>query len=82
MIGKTFNNILHLVMEIRFEGGQSNSSRESDLKCELKVFTLLMFSLKISPFSFKAIFESPNECLLENCCLQLFQKGLESRRGF
>ena len=40
--------------------GQWNSSRESvtNSTYKLKVFVTLMFSVKISPFSFKTIFDS------------------------
>ena len=40
---------------------QQNSPREAvtDLIYELKIFAFLMFLIKISPFSFKAVFESP-----------------------
>ena len=64
--------------------GQSNSSRESvaGAKYVLKVFAIFMFSVNISQFSFKAIFELPNECLFEKYGLELFQKGFESRQGF
>ena len=63
---------------------QSNSSRESEIdsKYELKGFAILIFPVKISPLSFKAIFESPKECLLEKYGLQLFEKGFESTKGF
>ena len=74
MMGKIFNNNLHFVIgDILTEGAKSNSSTESitDSKYELKVFAILMFLVKISPFSFKTIFESPKECLLEKYGLQL-----------
>ena len=64
--------------EIFDRNGQSNSSRESvtDLKYELKIFDTKMFSVKISLFSFKANFQSPNGYLLEKYGLQLFEKTL------
>ena len=73
-----------LILEIFDWRGQSSSSGESvnDSKYELEVFTIFMFLVKISPFSFKAIFESPNKCLLQKLCLQLYQKSFEPRKGF
>ena len=70
--------------ETSYWSDQSNNSRGSvtDSKYELNVFAIFMFSVKISPLLFKAIFNSPNECLLQNYVLQLFQKKFESRKGF
>ena len=51
-------------------------------KNELKVFAILLFSVKNSPFSLNAIFESPKECLFEKYDLQLFQNGFEFFTGF
>ena len=46
-------------------------------KSELKVFAILLLSVKSSPFLFDAIFDSPKECLFEKYGLQLFQSGFE-----
>ena len=72
-----------LSKEIFDRNGQSNSSRESvtDSKRELKICAIKMFSVKTSPFSFKAIFQSPNGYLLEKYGLQLFEKSFEPRKG-
>ena len=51
-------------------------------KNELKVFAILLFSVKNSPFSLNSIFDSPKECLFEKYGLQLFQNGFESFSGF
>ena len=72
-----------LSKEIFDRNGPSNSSRESvtDWKYELKIFAIKMFSVKISLFSFKVIFQSPNGYLLEKYGLQLFEKSFEPKKG-
>ena len=51
-------------------------------KNELKVFAILLFSVKNSPFSLIVIYDSPKECLFGKYGLQLFHNGLESFSGF
>ena len=51
-------------------------------KSELKVFAILLLSVKSLPFLFNAIFDSPKECLFEKYGFQLFQNGFESFLGF
>ena len=46
-------------------GWDSSRVSVTDSKYELKVFAIFRFSIKISLLSFKAIFDSPNECLSE-----------------
>ena len=84
MAGKFVATFCTLPSKIFNWGVQLNSSREyvSNSEYELKVFAILMFCGKISPFSFKANFEWPKQWLLEKCGLQLFQKGFESRKWF
>ena len=82
-LGKLLIIFCTLSKEIFDRSGQSNSSRESvtDSKYKLNIFAIKMFSVKISPFLFKAIFQSLNGHLLEKYGLQLFQKSFEPRKG-
>ena len=67
---------------LTFEG-QLNKLSESVTvsKSELKVFAILLFLVKNSPFSLNAIFEFPKECWFEKYGLELFQNGFESFQG-
>ena len=45
-------------------------------KNELKVFAIVLYSVKNSLLSLSAIFDSPKECLLEKYGLHFFRNGL------
>ena len=47
-------------------------------KSKLKVFAILLLSIKNTLFSLNAIFDSPKEYLFEKYSLQLFQNGFDS----
>ena len=78
MIPRTLSSLI-----LTFED-QLNKLSESVTvsKSELKVSAILLFSVKNSPVTLNAIFDSPKESLFEKYGLQLFQNGFKSFSGF